>query len=211
MARLYPMYADLAGRPVVVIGGGPVAERKVEGLLACGAVVSLISPKLTEKLSAWHQAGRIAVQQRPFAPGDTRGAWLVIAACGDAGVNRRVFDEASQEGIFCNVVDEPDLCSFQVPAVVRRGELQIAVSTGGASPALAKRLRRQIEERLGPEYEIFLADLARIRQRLRERFPLDQKKRAARLEALVRSEALDLLRTGDIPAYRRLLDQWRHD
>ena len=148
MTRLYPMYVSLAGRKAVVIGGGRVAQRKVEVLLGCGAEVDVISPEVTETLAVWEREGRLRVQRREFRSGDTSGVWLVIAACGQEAVNRQVFAEAARGGIVCNVVDVPELCSFQVPAVVQRGAMQIAISTGGVSPALAKRIRKELEGEL---------------------------------------------------------------
>ena len=209
MARLYPMYVSLAGRKAVVIGGGKVAERKVAVLLDCGAAVELVSPELTEALAGWEREGRLRVQRRGFLEGDTSGAWLVIAACGEEAVNRQVFEEAERGGIFCNVVDEPELCSFQVPAVVQRGAMQIAISTGGVSPALAKRLRQELETQLGPWHETFLAGLSELREHIKAKYPEDQAKRAEIFEGFVNSEALEWLREGDVEAYQRILQEWK--
>jgi precorrin-2 dehydrogenase/sirohydrochlorin ferrochelatase len=209
MARLYPMYVILEGRKAVVIGGGKVAERKVEVLLDCGAEVEVISPELTESLAGWEREGRLRVQRREFRAGDTSGAWLVIAACGDEAVNREVFEEAERGGIFCNVVDEPELCSFQAPAVVQRGAMQIAISTGGASPALAKRLRKELEEKFGPWHETFLAGLSELRDHIKAKYPADQSKRAEIFEGFVNSEALEWLREGEVEAYRKILEEWK--
>jgi len=209
MARWYPIFVSLAGRKAVVIGGGKVAERKVEVLLDCGAEVELVSPELTESLSKWEREGRLQVQRREFRAGDTSEAWLVIAACGEEEVNRRVFEEAERCGIFCNVVDEPTLCSFQVPAVIQRGVLQIAISTGGVSPALAKRLRKELESEFGPWYEMFLAGLREMRAHVKAKYPSEQGKRAEIFEGFVNSTALERLRKGDEVEYRRILEEWK--
>lgn len=209
MARLYPIFVSLAGRKAVVIGGGRVAERKVEVLLDCGAEVELVSPELTEALAGWEREGRLRVQRREFRSGDTLGAWLVIAACGEEEVNRQVFEEAERGGIFCNVVDVPEMCSFQVPAVVQRGAMQIAISTGGASPALAKRLRKELEEKFGPWHETFLAGLSELREHIKAKYPEDQGKRAEIFEGFVNSEALEWLREGDVEAYQKVLQEWK--
>jgi len=209
MARLYPMYVSLAGRKAVVIGGGKVAERKVGVLLDCGAAVEVVSPKFTEALAEWEREGRLRVQRRDFRAGDTSGAWLVIAASGEAEVNRQVFEEAERGGVFCNVVDVPELCSFQVPAVVQRGAMQIAISTGGVSPALAKRLRQELETQLGPWHDTFLAGLSELRGHIKAKYPEDQDKRAEIFEGFVNSEALEWLREGDVEAYQRILQEWK--
>jgi precorrin-2 dehydrogenase len=209
MARLYPMFVSLEGRKTVVIGGGKVAQRKVEVLLGCGAEVAVISPEVTEELADWERAGRVRIEQRGFEAGDTGGAWLVIAASGEEEVNRRVFAEAEEGGIFCNVVDVPELCSFQVPAVVQRGAMQIAISTGGVSPALAKRIRKELEVGFGPWYETFLAGLSELREHIKGKYPEDQGKRAGIFEGFVNSEALEKLREGGEEAYRRILEEWR--
>ncbi len=209
MARLYPIYVSLAGRKVVVIGGGKVAERKVESLLGCGAAVEVISPEVTEVLAGWEREGQVRIHRRGFEAGDTSGAWLVIAASGEEEVNRQVFEEAERGGIFCNVVDETSLCSFQVPAVVQRGSMQIAISTGGASPALAKRLRKELEEEFGPWHETFLAGLSELRAHIKAKYPSDQGKRAEIFEGFVNSEALEWLREGDEAEYRKILEEWK--
>jgi precorrin-2 dehydrogenase / sirohydrochlorin ferrochelatase len=209
MKRLYPLFADLEARRVVVIGGGAVAQRKAETLLACGADVRLISPEATEQLAGWAAQGRIAWQRRRYESGDLAGAWLAIVACGDPTVNEQVRAEADAVRLFCNVVDEPEHCSFQAAAVVTRGPLQVAVSTGGVSPALAKRLRRELEAEFGPFYEKFLAGLAELRDHVKQKYPDDQARRANILEDFVNSDGLELLRSGHRAEFMRLLEEWK--
>jgi precorrin-2 dehydrogenase/sirohydrochlorin ferrochelatase len=187
----YPITVQLDGRPCLVIGGGEVAERKVEALLAAGARVTVVAPALTAELAALAETHEIVHHPRSYRPGDVRGAQLAIAATDDPEVQRAVAAEAEAAGVLLNVVDVPALCTFIAPAVVQRGEVSIAVSTGGASPALAHRVRTEIEARFGPEYGLF----AQILRRLRERLP-PSPERQALLVRLVESPVLDCLRSG---------------
>jgi len=209
MSQLYPILTDLNERKVVVVGGGNVAQRKVQSLLACQAQVTLISPQFTKTLEKWAQAGDIQLLQRPYQSGDLEGAWLVIAATGEEQVNREILREANEKHIFCNVVDVPELCSFQVPAVVNRGDLQIAVSTGGASPALAKQIRKELQQEYAEHYESFLKGLRDLREHFKVKYPDDQPRRAELLEGFVNSEALELLRQGKKDRFQQLLDDWK--
>lgn len=159
----YPVSLDLANRSCIVIGGGKVAERKVKGLLTCGARLTVISPELTAGLTALHAEGRLLWVRRPYREGDLAAAFLVIAATDDTDVQRRIHREASSLGILLNVADVPKCCNFILPATVRRGDLTVAVSTGGKSPALAKQLRLKLEKKIGPEYKILLNILGDLR------------------------------------------------
>jgi precorrin-2 dehydrogenase/sirohydrochlorin ferrochelatase len=210
MSRLYPIFADIEGRLVVVIGGGSVAQRKVEVLLDSSAKVKVVSPNLTDKLLEWSKLGKIEVFKRGYELGDTAGAWLVIAASDDEQANRAIFAEAQERGIFCNVVDVPELCSFQVPAIVKRDTLQIAISTGGASPALAKRIRKELEKQFDRYYETFLAGLRELREHVKQKYPHDQAQRATIFEGFVNSQALDLLRADQMEQYQKLLAEWKN-
>jgi precorrin-2 dehydrogenase/sirohydrochlorin ferrochelatase len=164
---LFPMFVKLRDRLCVVVGGGDVAEAKIPGLLEAGAKVRVIAPEVTEAISAWAKDGRLDWAPRKFGPGDLSGAFVVIAATSVLGVNQDVFHEADAQGILCNAVDDPERCHFYYPAVVRRGPLQIAISTAGFSPALAQRLRRELETQFGPEYETWLEWLGAVRSALR--------------------------------------------
>ncbi len=168
MQDYYPAFLDLRGRRCVVVGGGAVAERKVASLLRCGADVVVVSPAVTAGLRTWAGEGRLAVVPRPYRPGDLEGAWLAIAATGDAEVNRQVFAEAEDRGLLVNVVDDPAHCNFIVPAVMRRGGLVLAISTGGRSPALARRVREELEQIFPEEYGDQLEQLVSLRARLRQ-------------------------------------------
>lgn len=159
----YPVCLDLDGRPCVVVGGGKVAERKVKGLLACHAQVKVISPELTEELSGMHAEGMLEWLARPYRKGDLTHAFLVIAATDDEQAQQLVQEEAGELNKLLNVVDVPQRCNFILPATVRRGDLTVAIATGGKSPALAKKLRKEFEKRIGPEYTVLVKILGAFR------------------------------------------------
>ncbi|MEA1991125.1 MAG: bifunctional precorrin-2 dehydrogenase/sirohydrochlorin ferrochelatase [Thermodesulfobacteriota bacterium] len=160
----YPLSVDLRNKKVVVVGGGGVAERKVQGLLSAGAHVKLVSPEVTEALREIASDGLIDHVARAFLPEDLDRAWLVIAATDDTEVQELVYKEASSQRIFCNVVDLPEFCSFIVPSVVRRGDLCLSISTGGKSPALTRRLRKEFEQSFGSFYGDYVSLLGELRQ-----------------------------------------------
>lgn len=164
---LFPMFVKLRDRLCIVVGGGQIAESKIPGLLAAQAQVRIIAPEVTESLAASAGDGRIEWVRKTFESGDLGGAYLVVAATSVLAVNHEVFREAEARGILCNAVDDPDYCHFYYPSVVRRGALQIAISTEGLSPALAQRLRRELEAQFGPEYEPWLNWLGAARKFLR--------------------------------------------
>ena len=165
----YPLVVDLANRPCAVIGGGDVAERKVEGLLAAGAVVTVVSPALNDGLAALARGGRIGHVCRRYRRGDLAGKMLAFVATGDRRVAAAVAGEGRERGVWVNAADDPAHCDFFLPSVLRRGPLLVAVATGGASPALARAVRRQIEQLLTPEYAVLAETVAEIRRELRAR------------------------------------------
>jgi precorrin-2 dehydrogenase/sirohydrochlorin ferrochelatase len=194
----------LDDRRCVVVGGGGVAARKVASLLECGARVVVISPELCAALEERVAAGEIEVARRPFEPEDVKGAVLAIASTDDTGVNEAVVAAAHRYGALVNVVDVPELCDFYVPASLRRGDLEITVSTSAACPALSKRLRIGLETQFGPEYAPFLRLLARLRRELKMRLP-NQKDRAKAEEALLDTPALALLAEGKTEEAEKVL------
>ena len=143
--RYYPAFLNLRGRRCVVVGGGAVGERKTAQLLAAGAAVTIVSPAVTPAVGAWAAEGRVAWRERAYAPGDLAGAFAAVAGTDDAQANKAVREEAEREGVLLNVVDDAPLSDFIAPAVIERGAVTIAVSTGGASPALARKLREALE------------------------------------------------------------------
>lgn len=161
--KTYPLFALIEDRPCLVVGGGAVGERKVQDLLAAGARVTVVSKDLTPRLADLAAAGHIHAIQGDFSPEYLDGMTLVVGATDDQQVNREVSAAAQARHLLVNIVDAPDLCTFIVPAQVRRGPLTIAVSTGGASPALARQMREELEQRFGPEYGRYLRLLEAVR------------------------------------------------
>jgi uroporphyrin-III C-methyltransferase/precorrin-2 dehydrogenase/sirohydrochlorin ferrochelatase len=162
---LFPVFVKLSGRRVLVVGGGPVGQSKIDGLLAAGAAVTIVAPVATDVIREWASQGTVEWHARPFQPADLDGVALVIAAV-PALVGKAVFDAAQARGVLCNSVDDPDNCDFYYPAVVNRGDFQIAISTGGHSPALAQRLRKELELQFGPEYAEWIQQLGEARREL---------------------------------------------
>jgi precorrin-2 dehydrogenase/sirohydrochlorin ferrochelatase len=200
----YPIFLRVAGRRCVVVGGGEVAARKVAALLEAEGRVTVVAPALVAELAGRAARGEIEHVARPYRGGDLAGAVLAFAATDDEALHAALSREAEAAGVPLNVVDRPEWCSFIVPSVLRRGALAVAVSTGGGSPALARRVRQDIERQLGPEYERALDVLARLRRHLQARaLPSGERQRI--LTGLVASDLLAHLRAPDRPAVDRLL------
>jgi len=158
------MFLKLTGRPCVVVGAGTIAEGKIESLLAAEAEVKVIAPEALPRVRDWAEGGDIAWEQREYVAGDLAGAFLAVAATATPEVNRAVFAEATERGVLINAVDDPPFCDFYFPSIVKRGELQIAISTAGESPALAQRLRKEINAALPPDVGEWLMELGRLRR-----------------------------------------------
>jgi precorrin-2 dehydrogenase/sirohydrochlorin ferrochelatase len=191
----YPIFVNLKEEKVLVIGGGKVAERKVRSLLRCHARVVVASPTLTTGLRQIVHNGRVTYRKKLFSPADLNGVRLVISATNDTAVNQKAVEESKKRGIFCNVVDIPDLCSFIVPSVIRRGDLTVAISTGGSSPALARKTREEIEQVVGPEFRVFLKILKKVRPLVQQEVP-SANQRGRIYRELVNSRARELIRQG---------------
>jgi siroheme synthase-like protein len=198
--RTHPVFLCLEGRLCVAVGGDRLIEDKVDACRRAGADVAVVAAELTPALSSLADTGAIRWHARGYRPGDLRGAVVAYCSSRDPGTIATLREEAARERVLLNVIDVPDACSFLAPAVVARGDLQVAIGTGGASPSLAAHLRREIERIVGPEYGPLLAILAAVR-RARGGDP----DRAAVLRSLLESPLLDLLRRGDRPAVDRLL------
>jgi precorrin-2 dehydrogenase/sirohydrochlorin ferrochelatase len=196
----YPIALRLEGRACVVIGGGEVAARKTEALLAAGGRVTVVAPELTEQLAALAETHEIVHHARPFCSGDLSGAFLAVAATDDRAVQRAIALEADHEHVLLNVVDVPALCTFILPAVLQRGSVTVAISTGGASPALARKLRETLSREIGDEYAVFADVLARLRARL-----APSPNRRDVFEQLIDSPLLSWLREGRLREVDRLL------
>ena len=193
---LFPMFLKLEGRSCLVVGGGKIGESKIRSLLTAGARVRVVAPSVTRAVSRWAGAGILEWSAQEFQPNDLAAAFLVIAATSSVEVNDFVYREARRRNVLCNVVDDPDRCDFYYPSVVRRGDLQIAISTGGSSPALAQRLRSDFERQLAPVYAGWVERLRKQRQELFAR-ALDPERRRALLHAAASREAFDLRETAD--------------
>jgi precorrin-2 dehydrogenase/sirohydrochlorin ferrochelatase len=164
MARFFPMFVKLDGRPVLVVGAGMIGEQKIRGLLDTGARIRVVALQSTSAVREWVGIGQITLEERAFAAADLDGMFLVVVATASRVVNEDVFREAHRRGVLCNVVDVPEQCDFFYPAVVHRGDLQIAVSTAGQSPSLAQKLRQQLERQFGPGYAEWVARLGATRR-----------------------------------------------
>ncbi len=195
--RYYPVFLDMKGKPSVVVGGGTVAERKVESLLSAGAAVTVISPRAAKGIQALVSRGRIRLVKKAYSRGRgmLEGAFIVVCAAGGKAVNEAARQEARELGALVNVVDDPEMCDFIVPSIVDRGSLILAVSTSGKSPMLAKTIREGLEEAIGGEYETFVDLLGAVRKKLlKSRMNSVKKKRV--FKELVNSPIPGWLRTG---------------
>ncbi|MDQ7837396.1 MAG: bifunctional precorrin-2 dehydrogenase/sirohydrochlorin ferrochelatase [Thermodesulfobacteriota bacterium] len=204
--RYYPINLDIKDKQCLVIGGGKVAERKVETLLSCGARVRVISPELTPYLQGLAGEKRITHTARGYQTGDLNGVFLVVACTDDPGINTAVSSAAQEKNILCNIVDKPNLCNFIVPSMVARGDLLIAISTAGKSPALAKKLRRELEDAYGREYADFLRLMGAVRPRVLA-MGRPQSENEAIFNRLVYSDLLDWIRDGDRVRIDRFLQE----
>jgi siroheme synthase-like protein len=208
--RYYPIYLDLKGRDVLVVGGGVIAEGKALQLIEAGARVTVVSPELTETLRAAADRKEITYLNGSFIEENLNGMFLVIGATGDRKVNEKIAKAAGERRLLCNVVDQPDLCNFITPALVTRGALQISVSTGGGSPTLTQRVKREIAAAIGEEYGALLELAAEMRAEAKERIP-DFERRKETLRAFVESGALDLIRAGRPDEARALARRFLQD
>ena len=193
MKRLFPLFLRLDGRRCLVVGAGTIGEGKISGLLESGPAIRVVAPKATERVQQWARAGRIRWLRREFRDSDLDGCICVVAATSSNKLHRRIFRQARQRGVLCNVVDVPELCDFYYPAVVRRGALQIAISTSGESPALAQRLRKQLERKFGPEYAAWVKQLGTSRRKLNAS-SADAEVKKSKLHAMVNEKSFQQFR-----------------
>ncbi len=172
---LFPIFLKLTARPCIVIGAGNLAESKIESLRAAEAAVTVIAPDASPAIQALAASGEITWHQRPYQPGDvTDDAFLVVTATDVPAVNRAVYLEATGKSIICNAVDDPPYCDFYFPSIVKRGDLQIAISTAGASPALAQRLRKELNAALPLDLGAWLEELGNLRREVLQLEPLNE-------------------------------------
>ncbi len=198
----YPVNLIVDGRRCVVVGAGRIAARKVDGLLAAGADVHVVAPKLGEQVRAWRDEGRITAAERQFEPADLDGAWLATAATDDPAVNHAVFEAGEARRVWVNAADDPDNCSLTLMSVIRRGDLVVTVGTGGRSPALATWLKERITAELGPEYETLVDLLAEAREAMQAD---GRSTEDADWKRALDSGMLDLIRAGRVDDAKELL------
>ena len=184
------MFLKLEGKRCLVVGAGKVGEPKVGSLIGVGAHVHVIALEAAEAVHEWARAGEIALELRPFGPEDLDGTFLAVVATASPALNESIYREAQRRGVLCNVVDVPEYCDFYYPAVVRRGDLQIAISTSGQSPSLAQRLRQQLERQFGPAYAPWVAELGATRK-LVLASDLDSQRKRELLHSLASREAFE--------------------
>ena len=188
MSNLFPMFLKLEGKRCLVVGAGNVGEPKIGGLIDTGAQVCVIALRASEIVQGWAQAGKISLELRAFASDDLDGTFLAVVATASRALNESIYRAAQRRGVLCNVVDVPEYCDFYYPAVVRRGDLQIAISTNGRSPSLSQKLRQQLEQQFGPGYEQWVAELGETRK-LVMASDLDPERKKELLHSLASREA----------------------
>ncbi len=204
--RYYPVCLDIKDRNCLVVGGGQVGTRKVRTLIQCGAQVTVVSPEVTAELKLLAQQGKIRIRLRDYQKADLDAAFLVIGATDDQEQNRRIHQDAEAAQRLCNIADQPELCNFVLPAVISQGDLMVAISTSGRSPAFAKYLRRRLQRQFGPEYGQFLELMGAVRRRLlaTEHAPEAHK---PLFEKLIHNNLLELIKANDHGGINALLKE----
>lgn len=200
MTSLFPMFLKLTGKQCLVVGAGQVGEPKIAGLLETGARVRVVALEASAAVREWAHAGKIDLELRRFESNDLDGVFLAVVATSSRTLNERIYDEAQRRGVLCNIVDVPDLCDFFYPSVVRRGELQIAISTAGNSPSLAQKIRQQLEKQFGPAYTAWVAELGETRKLILAS-DLDKSRKLDLLHSLASRQAVQaaLAEAAEVP------------
>jgi precorrin-2 dehydrogenase/sirohydrochlorin ferrochelatase len=189
-----------------VVGGGRVGARKVDTLLKCGANVTVVSPEATSAVDRLADAGAIVLARREYRSSDVKGRFLVIGATDDEGLNRQIHADAERLNLLCNIADRPEICNFILPAIVRRGDFMLAISTAGKSPAFAKHLRQRLEAQFGPEYGTLLDLMGAIRQKLLAEAHEPEAHKPL-FERLIGEDLLALVKAGQVDRIDRLLEE----
>lgn len=202
--RYYPLFLDVSGKKCLIAGGGKVGTRKAQTLCRCGAKVTVVSPLFSEPLMEFAQRHPLTLKKKAYETADLEGAFLIIAATGDRLLNQAIRNDAKRMKILCNIADQPEESDFIVPSVVSRGDLSVAVSTSGKSPALAKKLRKELEKAFGWEYGPSLTLLGRLREKLLSESH-DPEGHKAIFEALVHNGLTELIREGNLDRIETLL------
>jgi precorrin-2 dehydrogenase / sirohydrochlorin ferrochelatase len=190
VTNLFPMFLKLEGRQCLVVGAGKIGESKIGGLLSTGARIRVVALDTTPAVREWAREGSIELDLRAFANDDLNGVFVAIVATSSRSLNELVYGEAQKRGVLCNVVDVPDLCDFFYPAVMQRGDLQIAISTAGRSPSLAQKIRQQLERQFGPGYATWVEELGETRK-LVLASDLDKERKLDLLHSLASREAFE--------------------
>jgi precorrin-2 dehydrogenase / sirohydrochlorin ferrochelatase len=190
MSNLFPMFLKLEGRRCLVVGAGKVGEPKIAGLIETAADIRVVALSTSSTVLEWEKAGKIALELRAFSLNDLADIFLVVVATASRELNELIYREAQQRNILCNIVDVPEYCDFYYPAVVRRGDLQIAISTNGQSPSLAQKLRQQLERQFGPGYSRWVSELGATRK-LVLASELEPERKSELLHALASREAFE--------------------
>lgn len=190
MTNLFPMFVKLVGKQVLVVGAGKVGEPKIGGLIGTGASIHVVAIEASAQVRKWAREGKIELELRPFGASDLNGKFLAVVATASNELNRRIYRESELREVLCNVVDVPEYCDFFYPAVVRRGDLQIAISTAGQSPSLAQKLRQQLERQFGEGYAAWVEQLGETR-RLILASDLDKQTKLELLHSLASREAFE--------------------
>jgi precorrin-2 dehydrogenase/sirohydrochlorin ferrochelatase len=196
MSILFPMFLKLEGKRCLVVGAGKVGEPKIASLLDTGARIRVIALEANEAVRKWAEEAKITLELRPFVPADLDGTFLAVVATASRGLNASIYNEAQGRGVLCNVVDDPAYCDFYYPAVVRRGDLQIAISTNGQSPSLSQKLRQQLERQFGPGYAQWITQLGDTRKLVLASNLHPERKREL-LHSLASREALQAVVAGE--------------
>lgn len=203
--RYYPVFLDLKNKKCVVIGGGSVAERKAVTLLSCKADVCVISPDITPRLRELAKKKRLRYIKKRYEDKDIKDAFLVVAATNNREANKAVFAAAKKYKCLLNIVDKPDESNFIVPSLISRGDLTIAVSTGGKSPALAKQIRKELQQRYGKEYEIFIKAMGKAREQVIKNVP-SEKARRQLFTKLAKSNIINLVKKGNRKGFNKEIE-----
>jgi precorrin-2 dehydrogenase / sirohydrochlorin ferrochelatase len=200
--NLFPMFVKLEGRHVLVVGAGRVGEPKIRGLLPTGAQIRVVAQEASDVVRRWALGKQIVLEERGFILSDLDDAFLVVVATSSREVNELIFLEAQSRRILCNVVDVPEQCDFYYPAVVQRGDLQIAISTSGQSPSLAQKIRQQLERQYGPGYAHWVAELGETRRRILAS-DLDPERKRFLLQSLASIDAFEAAVANDLKPDRK--------
>jgi len=203
--RYYPVNLDIQGRSCLVVGGGRVGARKVETLLKCNAVVTVVSPETTAQLDRLADDGSIRLKKRPYRSSDVEGRFMVIGATDNERLNRQIHADAEGQNVLCNIADRPEICNFILPAIVQRGDFMLAISTAGKSPAFAKHMRRLLEAQFGPEYGKLLDLMGAVRKRLLAEAHEPEAHKPL-FEQLIAGDLLNLVKEGRTDRIDRLLE-----